>query len=63
LIANYFLYPGGRYNYKEFYYTYDATSFFADLGGYLGLLLGHSMLSFYDMAKPIGMRVMGCRTK
>ncbi len=29
---------------------YDWNSFVADFGGYLGLLLGHSMIAFFDMA-------------
>jgi hypothetical protein len=51
LISGSFYYTSGRYNYMEDYYTYDEFSFFADVGGYLGLLLGHSILSFYDIAK------------
>ena len=46
-----FYFPSGRYVGKKFYYTYNANAFFADIGGYLGLLLGHSVLSFYDIAK------------
>ncbi len=30
--------------------AYDSNDFIADVGGYLGLLLGHSMLAIYDMA-------------
>ena len=30
------------------YLTYDINSFIADIGGYLGLLLGHSLLSVYE---------------
>ena len=33
---------------KREYLTYDYNAFIADVGGYLGLLLGHSILSFYD---------------
>jgi hypothetical protein len=51
LIGGHFYYISGRYNYMEDYYTYDESSFFADVGGYLGLLLGHSIISFYDIAK------------
>jgi hypothetical protein len=35
---------------KKQYYVYDSDSFIADIGGYLGLCLGMSMLTFYDMA-------------
>ncbi len=30
---------------REQYYVYDGASLFADIGGYLGLLLGHSVYS------------------
>ena len=30
------------------YLTYDYNSFIADVGGYLGLLLGYSILSIYE---------------
>ena len=30
------------------YLTYDINSFIADVGGYLGLLLGWSILSIYE---------------
>ena len=33
---------------EEQYYVYDFNSFFADVGGYMGLLLGSSLLSIYD---------------
>ena len=45
-----FTYPTGEYESKEEYYIYDAKSFVADIGGYLGLLLGYSLLSLYHMA-------------
>ena len=32
------------------YYDYDFNSFIADVGGFLGLLLGHSIYSFYQVA-------------
>ena len=44
-------YPTGRYTVKNYYYVYDGNTAFADVGGYLGLLLGHSLLSFYDALK------------
>ena len=31
------------------YVTYDANAFIADFGGYLGLLLGQSIIAMYDM--------------
>ena len=36
------------YKSREEYILYDGNSFIADVGGYLGLLLGHSMLSIYS---------------
>ena len=35
------------------YVTYDSQNLIADIGGYLGLLLGQSLLSFYDSAKEL----------
>jgi uncharacterized membrane protein len=35
---------------KKQYYVYDSNSCIADIGGYLGLCLGMSILTFYDMA-------------
>ena len=32
---------------------YTFANFVADFGGYLGLLLGHSLLSLYDIGKEI----------
>ncbi len=36
--------PTTKHSIKEQYVIYDANSFVADVGGYLGLLLGHSLL-------------------
>ncbi len=40
-----FYFASGRHDLREQYFTYDADSFVADVGGYMGLLLGHSLLS------------------
>ena len=53
-----FQYRDGKYNLNEEYLVYDYYNFIADIGGYLGLLLGHSILSVYSMSsdwitKPI----------
>ena len=40
-------YEDGSYKLTEEYEDYDMSSFIADVGGYLGLLLGHSVLSIY----------------
>ncbi len=39
------LFANSRYHVKEQYLVYDQNSFIADVGGYLGLLLGHSLYS------------------
>ena len=33
---------------KDEYYTYDISNLIADFGGFLGLLLGYSILGLYD---------------
>ena len=45
-----FKYRNGMYNIDREYYVYDTSHFLADIGGYLGLLLGHSLLSIYSMS-------------
>ena len=40
----------GRYELKEQFRVYDGDSFVADVGGYMGLLLGHSVVSIYRFA-------------
>lgn len=47
-----FIYYGGEYDIMEEYYIYNWGSFIADVGGYLGLLLGSSVLSMYHMTTP-----------
>ena len=46
-------YNTGLYHIKEQYYTYGLNSFVADFGGYLGLLLGHSILSAFDFGRDV----------
>ena len=41
-------YINSDYIVRQEYLTYDINSFIADVGGYLGLLLGHSLLSIYE---------------
>ena len=43
-----FQFKDGMYLSREEYIVYDTDSLIADVGGYLGLLLGHSMLSIYS---------------
>ncbi len=43
------------------YASYDSNDFVADVGGYLGLLLGHSVLAIYDLlAGGVGQRIAKC---
>ncbi len=44
----------GRYETKEQYLVYTTDCFIADVGGYLGLLLGHSMYSLFCSGQDIG---------
>ena len=37
-----------KFSVKEQFYIYDTPNLIADFGGYLGLLLGYSLLGFYD---------------
>jgi hypothetical protein len=41
-------FSSGRYNEKTQYWIYDMNNLIADIGGYLGLLLGYSLLSLYN---------------
>ena len=51
LYQGFLVYPSGRYIKKDYYYTYDFESYIADVGGLMGLFLGHSLISFYDIIK------------
>ena len=44
-------FPSTMYDERKQYLIYDKTHFIADFGGYLGLLLGSSLLSVYDKVK------------
>jgi hypothetical protein len=46
-------YFGTDYVEKEEYLTYAFGDLVADFGGFLGLLLGYSLLSLYDMGSHI----------
>ena len=48
----------GRYEEKEQYIIYDSNSMIADIGGYMGLLLGYSLLSIYEIAEQMWMKMM-----
>ena len=46
----FFEFEGGSYDVREEYIVYDTSNFIADVGGYLGLLMGHSILSIYYLS-------------
>ena len=41
-------YAHDKYPVKNQFYIYSTSNLIADFGGYLGLLLGYSLLGFYD---------------
>ena len=45
-----FEFEDGSYDVREEYIVYDTSNFIADVGGYLGLLMGHSILSIYYLS-------------
>ena len=49
--SGYFCYASGRYVEKSYYYVYDWFDLLADVGGYMGLLVGYSLLTVYDSIK------------
>ena len=42
-----FIISSGEYEKKEHYFIYDGNTLIADIGGYLGLLLGFSIYSIF----------------
>ncbi len=46
-------YISGHYGVKEEYLAYSVQNFIADFGGYLGLLLGQSVVSFFDIGRRL----------
>ena len=46
------------YNEEEDYVIYDVNSFIADVGGYMGLLLGSSLLSVYMSIEDVVKRIL-----
>ena len=51
-------YLTNRYISKEQYYTYTPADLFSGIGGYLGLFLGHSLLTFYEFFKICVLKMM-----
>ena len=47
----YLYYVNALYDEKEEYVIYDTNSFIADVGGYMGLLLGFSLQSMAEMVE------------
>ncbi len=50
-------FDSGRHEARTQYYVYDDNSLIADVGGYLGLLLGHSAFSLFCGMKEVGQKV------
>ena len=48
-----------RFHLRQQYYTYDFQQFLADFGGYLGLLLGTSIMGFYDTLMELLQKLIG----
>ena len=46
-----FYYRKSKYDITSEYLAYDIGNVIADIGGFLGLLLGYSLFGFYDIAK------------
>ena len=56
----YLYYVNGLYDEKEQYVIYDMSSFIADVGGYMGLLLGFSLQGLAEMTER-GLKKLGTR--
>ena len=56
--TGYFYYASGRYMKKSHHYEYDLFDLLADVGGYMGLLVGYSLLSVYDSIKYFCKKVL-----
>ena len=58
-------FPDGSYEVKEQYLLYDFDSFIADVGGFLGLLLGCSAFSLYKVIADLLVRFRAacCKSK
>ena len=57
------LYEDALYTLMEEYEDYDMSSFIADVGGFLGLLLGHSVLSIYYISVDLMMKLKDIKMK
>ena len=54
-----FIMQESSYHLEEHYHIYDAASFYADVGGYMGLLLGSSLLGIYMLLENL-LRKLSC---
>lgn len=52
-----FFFSNGMYQVKKEYYKYTFDNLMADFGGLVGLFLGQSILSFFDLACSIFTKV------
>ncbi len=43
---------------RQEYFLYRFSSLIADFGGYLGLLMGHSLLSLYDTWRDLALKLL-----
>jgi hypothetical protein len=56
-------YTNGVYKARKQYYVYASGDFIGDVGGYLGLCLGMSILTFYDGAVMLLVKAVGMTNK
>ena len=52
-----FLFHDGTFTETEEYMVYDTSNFLADVGGYLGLLVGQSILGIYYLSIDLGTKM------
>ena len=52
----------GRHEVRSQYVLYDLNAFIADVGGFLGLLLGHSLYSIIREITALSKSVLPIRT-
>ena len=57
-----FYYSSTKYKTKEQYLLFTVSDFIANVGGYLGLLLGHSVISLYDGMKHFCAKITGSKS-
>ena len=55
--------PRSQYTLKDQYIVYDGNSLIADIGGYLGLLLGHSLFSIVCNTSDLVIYMKNCKLR